>query len=107
MNQEKKDFLALPVSPARLTITETSWLLGFAEQDITVLVSAGLLKPLGHPPQSGSKYFATTELQALRSDTRWLAKASDAIVNFWKRRTLAGCQTSQPCRQSANRNNRR
>ena len=86
MNQEKKDFLALRVPPARLTISETSWLLGFVEQDITVLVSAGLLKPLGHPPQSGSKYFATAELQALRGDTRWLAKASDAIVNFWKKK---------------------
>ena len=86
MNQEKRDFLTLPVPPARLTITETSWLLGFTEQDITVLVSAGLLKPLGHPPQSGSKYFATAELQILRSDTRWLAKASDAIVSFWKKK---------------------
>jgi hypothetical protein len=86
MKQEKKDFLALPVPPARLTITETAWLLGFAEQDISVLVSAGLLKPLGHPPQSGSKYFASADLQELRSDTRWLARASDVIVNHWKRK---------------------
>lgn len=84
MKQEKKDFLALPVPPARLTMTETSWLLGFTEQDITVLVAVGLLKPLGHPPQSGSKYFASADLQALRDNTRWLAKASDAIVNYWK-----------------------
>lgn len=86
MKQEKKDFLALPVPPARLTITETAWLLGFAEQDISVLVSAGLLKPLGHPPQSGSKYFASADLQELRNDTRWLARASDVIVNHWKRK---------------------
>jgi hypothetical protein len=86
MNQEKRDFLTLPVPPARVTIIETSWLLGFSEQDIAVLVSAGLLKPLGHPPQSGSKYFATAELQTLRTDTRWLGKASDVIVNFWKRK---------------------
>lgn len=86
MKQEKKDFLALPIPPARLTITETAWLLGFAEQDISVLVAAGLLKPLGHPPQSGSKYFASAELQELRNDTRWLAKASDVIVNHWKKK---------------------
>jgi hypothetical protein len=48
------------------------------------LVSAGLLKPLGRPPSSGSKYFATVDLQTLRNDTRWLAKASDAIVNYWR-----------------------
>lgn len=86
MNQEKKDFLALPVPPARLTIAETAWLLGFAEQDISVLVSVGLLKPLGHPPQSGSKYFASADILVLRTDTRWLARASDAIVNYWKRK---------------------
>jgi len=84
MNQAKKDFLSLVTPPARLGITETAWLLGFSEHDIPVLVSAGLLKPLGRPPTTGSKFFATVELQNLRNDTRWLAKASDAIVNYWR-----------------------
>lgn len=70
--------------PARLTIEQAAWLLGFHEHDISVLVSAGLLKPLGHPPASGSKYFAAVELEALRADVRWLAKASDAVVNYWR-----------------------
>ena len=82
--QAKKDFLSLATPPARLGINETAWLLGFNEHDIPVLVSAGLLKPLGRPTPTGSKYFATVELQALRTDTRWLAKASDAIVNYWR-----------------------
>jgi hypothetical protein len=86
VNQEKKDFLTLTIPPARLSVTETAWFLGFNEQDIPVLISAGLLKPLGHPPQSGSKYFATADLRVLRDDIRWLAKASDAIVNYWKRK---------------------
>lgn len=76
MNQEKKDFLSLVTPPARLGINETAWLLGFNEHDIPVLVSAGLLKPLGRPPASGSKYFATVELQNLRSDTRWMVQNS-------------------------------
>ena len=84
MNQAKKDFLSLVTPPARLGITETAWLLGFSEHDIPVLVSAGLLKPLGRPAATGSKFFATVELRNLRNDTRWLAKASDAIVNHWK-----------------------
>ena len=46
MQQEKKDFLTLAIPPARLSITETAWLLGFTEHDISVLVSAGLLRPL-------------------------------------------------------------
>ena len=86
MNQEKREFLSLAIPPARVNITEASWLLGFTEHDISVLISGGLLKPLGHPPASGSKYFAMTELQTLRSDTRWLAKASDATVNYWKKK---------------------
>ncbi len=84
MNPGRKELLTLITLPARLGINEAAWLLGFSEHDIPVLVSAGLLKPLGRPPASGSKYFATVELQELRSDTRWLGKASDVIVNFWR-----------------------
>ena len=84
MNQAKKDFLSLATPPARLGINETAWLLGFNEHDIPVLVTAGLLRPLGRPTASGSKFFATVELQNLRSDTRWLARASDAMVNHWR-----------------------
>jgi hypothetical protein len=67
----------------------------FHEPDITVLVSEGLLKPLGHPPQSGSKYFASADLQVLRDDTRWLAKASDAIVSYWKKKNFRRVQRIQ------------
>src|ERR1043165_2114774 len=95
MQQEKKDFLTLVIPPARLNITETAWFLGFTEHDISVLISVGLLKPLGHPPPTGSKYFATAELQSLRNDTRWLAKATDAIVNHWKRKN-AGRECREP-----------
>ena len=65
-------------------INETAWLLGFGETDIPVLVSAGLLKPLGRPTATGSKYFATVDLQNFRNDSRWLAKASDAVVHHWR-----------------------
>ena len=84
MNQEKRDFLSLKTLPARLGITETAWFLGFTEHDISPLISAGLLKPLGHPAASGSKYFSTSELKVLLKDARWLAKASDAVVNYWR-----------------------
>jgi hypothetical protein len=84
MNQAKKDFLCLVTPPARLGINEAAWLMGFSEHDIPVLVSVGLLKPLGRPASTGSKFFATVELQTLRNDTRWLTKASDAIVNYWR-----------------------
>lgn len=95
MNQDKKDFLTLAIPPARLTIAEAAWFLGFGEHDIPVLVSAGLLKPLGHPPPSGSKYFAATELQTLRTDTHWLARASDALVKHWKRKNTGRVNESR------------
>jgi hypothetical protein len=63
------------------------------------LVSAGLLQPLGRPASSGSKFFAMVDLQNLRNDVRWLAKASDAIVHYWRdknagRRTNGDEQTA-------------
>jgi len=81
--------------PARVSIEQAAWVLGFNEHDIPVLVSVGLLKPLGRPPRTGSKYFATVDLETLRSDTRWLAKASDSVVKHWRGKN-AGRRRPQP-----------
>jgi hypothetical protein len=70
--------------PARLSTEQTAWVLGFSAHDIPVLVAAGLLKPLGRPPIGCMKYFAAVDLQTLRNDTRWLAKASGTLVNRWR-----------------------
>jgi hypothetical protein len=87
MNIERKDFLSVfRMPPARVIAEEATWYLGFAPHDIPVLVSAGLLKPLGHPPASGTKFFATTTLQKLRDDLKWLSRASDAIVKHWQKK---------------------
>jgi hypothetical protein len=85
LNIERKEFLSLfRTPPARVVAEEAAWLLGFAPHDIPVLVSAGLLKPLGHPPASGTKFFATATLLKLRDDPKWLSRASDAIVKHWQ-----------------------
>ena len=85
MNTERKEFLSvLRLPPARVVAEEAAWLLGFAPHDIPLLVNAGLLKPLGHPPASGTKYFATATLLKLRDDLSWLSRASDAIVRHWQ-----------------------
>jgi hypothetical protein len=84
LNQERKDFLSVRTQPARVGVEEAAWYLGFAPHDIPVLVSAGLLKPLGNPPSSGTKFFATATLQKLRDDLKWLSRASDAIVRHWQ-----------------------
>jgi hypothetical protein len=85
MNPERKEFLTvMRMPPARVLAEEAAWYLGFMPHDIPVLVSAGLLKPLGHPPASGTKFFATATLLKLRDDVSWLARASDAIVKHWQ-----------------------
>lgn len=81
--------------PARLTMEQAAWLLGFTAQDVSVLISAGLLKPLDRPPKSGSKYFAAISLEELRNDTRWLAKASDAVVNHWRKKNMGRTMVNQ------------
>ena len=84
MDSEQKQFLSLMKTPARVNPEQASWHLGFQAHDIAVLVSAGLLKPLGNPPANGQKYFASAVIEELRSDTKWLARASDAIYRHWR-----------------------
>jgi hypothetical protein len=84
LNPEREKFLNLRTPPARVVVEEAAWILGFASHDIPVLVSEGLLKPLGRPPTSGTKFFATAKLQELRADVNWLARASDVIVKHWQ-----------------------
>ena len=84
MNPERKEILSLPVLPGRIDPAETAHRLGFQPDHIAVLVNLGLLKPLGHPAPSTVKYFASVEIEALRIDPKWLAKATDALRHKWK-----------------------
>ena len=92
MNPERKEILSLPALPGRLDRAEAAWRLGFEADHITVLVSLGLLKPLGHPAASTVKYFASVEIEALRTDPKWLAKATDALRHKWKLKNDAAKQ---------------
>ncbi len=89
MSQDQTNLLQLQRLPARLTVDETSWFLGFKPGDISTLVAAKLLKPLGHPPTNGQKYFAACEMERLRNDADWLARASDTLVRYWRKRNSA------------------
>ena len=86
---EQADFLNWKLKPARLNATQAAWFLGFEPDEITILVGAGLLKPLGHPARNSGKLFATEILQQLWHDEKWLGKATDAITNYWKQRSGA------------------
>ena len=86
MNAQQQQFLNLTTHPARLKAEEAAWYLGFSQHEITILMAEGLLKPLGHPPVTGVKYFSTAAPQELRHDLKWLARASDCVVNYWRHR---------------------
>lgn len=79
-------FLSLLHLPARLTAWMVAALLGLEEQHIPILVKARLLRPLGNPPPNAAKYFARDYVLALATDEKWLARASDALVDHWARR---------------------
>jgi hypothetical protein len=84
MDLQREKFLNLRTAPARLNAEEVAWYLGFAVHDIPVLVSKGLLKPLGHPTQNAVKYFALGAIEELRQDSKWLARATDAVTSHWQ-----------------------
>ena len=96
MNQDRKDFLNVThVIPARLDSQETAWFLGFAAHDIPILIRVGLLKPLGHPPPNGMKYFSSASLARLREDAHWLSRASDALTKCWKHKNARRSQGNE------------
>jgi hypothetical protein len=72
--------------PGRIDSRRTSALLGFAEHDIPVLVSARLLKPLGKPAQNGVKWYSTEYIVKLSRDGEWLDKATATVQRYWKQK---------------------
>ena len=83
---QQSEFLTWKIIPARLDSTQTAWFLGFEPHEIPMLVTAGLLKPLGRPARNSTKFFATEALEQFRRDEKWLARASDAIASYWRER---------------------
>lgn len=70
MNSQQEQFLNLKTHPARMKVEEAAWFLGFSPHEIPILMADGLLKPLGRPPTTGTKYFSTAELAELRKDAK-------------------------------------
>jgi hypothetical protein len=101
MQQDKERFLNLRLVPARLTAEESAWYLGFAAHDIPVLVAKGLLKPLGHPADNAVKFFAWVALEPLRSDTKWLSRATDTMLDHWRTKNARKTAESASIQASA------
>ena len=86
MNQDRFAFMSFPRLPGRLTTEEAAWHLGFSPHDIPVLVAHKLLKPLGSPPQNATRYFAGPDLEKVRTDSKWLDRASATLIRHWRKK---------------------
>lgn len=86
MSPEQKDVMNLKTDPGRICAEYVAWKLGFQTHDIPVLVAAGLLHHLGHPAPNAPKFFASADIELLRNDRRWLAKATDAVHLHWQKK---------------------
>ena len=69
--------------PGRLNSAETALLLGFQEHDISTLVAAKCLSPLGRPAPNAPKYFAAVDVAAFAQNRDWLGQATKALAKFW------------------------
>jgi hypothetical protein len=71
--------------PSWLDVLATAKLLGFAEQDIQVLMAAGMLTPLGNPAPNAPRRFVVVEVIRLAADKALLDKTTKEISNHWRR----------------------
>src|SRR5271170_6635820 len=72
--------------PARLLAAQVAKVLNCTTEDVTILVTAGKLKPLGRPNLNAVKFFSAVELFALLADREWLDEATKTIGQYWRRK---------------------
>ena len=72
-------FLNRAHPPARLSATDAAEILGFHEDDMSILVREKLLSPLGNPSHNSVKYFALVDVAALGGNVERLSLATEAI----------------------------
>lgn len=77
--------------PARLKASEAAELLGFHEDDMTVLVREELIEPLGEPAHNAVKYYALADIEALGRCHERLSSATKAIYSRNKSKSHGVC----------------
>ena len=102
MLPDEEKFLNLKQLPARLSVEETAWHLGFATHVIQILMAVGKLTPLGDPAPNAPKWFVAVEMIRLATDRDWLDKATKEISNYWLNKRERH-QTPAPARQMESR----
>ena len=75
--------------PGRIDSAHVAKLLGMAQHDIPILVSSGLLEPLGNPAQNSAKWFCAVEIIHLAADRDWLHKATKKLAQHWQKQNAS------------------
>jgi hypothetical protein len=86
MNPESS--LKLQSLPVCITKEKVAGVLGIATHNISPLVRAGLIKPLGHPGRYCVKYFSRDELAEKFQDAEWLNKVVAAVSRHWRNKNI-------------------
>lgn len=97
-----KELLNLRRLPAMLNTAQTAALIGLAEHDIPILVSVGLLEPLGDPPPSAVKHFATVQVMELAGEIELLGKIRNAVYQHWRNKNARKSSAESNPRHSRN-----
>lgn len=97
-----KELLNLRRLPAMLNTAQTAALIGLAEHDIPVLVSVGLLEPLGDPPPSAVKHFATVQVMELAGEIELLGKIRNAVYQHWRNKNARKSAAESKSRHARN-----
>ncbi len=87
--------------PARLTVLEAAVILGLQENDIPILVRAGLLKPLGNPAPNAHKYFAACQMEQLSADPDWLSKVTTRLSRYWRNKNQRNTKSDGAARDES------
>jgi len=82
--------------PARLSVDQVGEILGFLRHEVSVLMSAGILKPLGKPSANGHKFFCAAEIAELSQNRDWLDKATRTVAKRWQERNRKRQPTAVP-----------
>jgi hypothetical protein len=90
---ERDDLLAVAMRccaerklSARINVGTVAHIVGCTEEDVTLLMQANLLKPLGKPGQNSVKWFACLEIMLLAADRKWLDDVTKTLSQYWRRK---------------------
>lgn len=88
MVPDQRDFMHSRRLPHFSDTQQAAWLIGCLLHEVPILVSEGLLTPVGGDPgQHEKRLFDTAKLENLvRNDPAWPSKARKAIRKYWRRK---------------------